>query len=97
MCAGGLLSRDVRPADRTSGELHVTDQRLDGRLSDQAHKKELRDEVGGNGAESRETQEQPAEPLRLTRVLHPLILGQSHLGLLLQRLHVDRVCQTTGI
>ena len=94
---GGLLSRDVGPADRASGKLHVTDQRLDGGLSYQAHEKELRDEAGGNGAQSREAQEQAAEALRLARVLHPLVLGQSHLSLLLQRLHVDRVCQPAGV
>lgn len=94
---GELLSWDIRPADRASGELHVTDQRLDGGLSYQAHEKELRDEAGGNGAQSREAQEQASEALRLARVLHPLILRQSHLGLLLQRLHVDRVCQPAGV
>lgn len=94
---GGLLSRDIRPADRASGELHVTDQRLDGGLSYQAHEKELRDKAGGNGAQGREAQEQASEALRLARVLHPLILRQSHLGLLLQRLHVDRVCQPAGV
>lgn len=94
---GGLLSRDIRPADGASGQLHVTDQRLDGGLSYQAHEKELRDEAGGNGAQSREAQEQAAEALRLARVLHPLVLGQSHLSLLLQRLHVDRVCQPAGV
>lgn len=89
---GGLLSWDIRPADWASGELHVTDQRLDGCLSYQAHEKELRDEAGGNGAQGREAQEQAAEALRLTWILHPLILCQSHLSLLLQRLHMDWVC-----
>lgn len=89
---GGLLSWDIRPADRASGKLHVTDQCLDGGLSYQAHEKELGDEVGGNSAQGREAQEQAAEALGLTRVLHPLVLCQSHLSLLLQRLHVDWVC-----
>jgi len=88
---GGLLSRDIRPTDWASGELHVTDQRLDGCLSYQAHEKELRDEAGGNGAQGGEAQQQTSESLRLTRVLHPLVLRQSHLSLLLQRLHVDWV------
>lgn len=39
----GLLSRDVRPADGAAGELHVSDQRLDGRLPHQPHEEELRD------------------------------------------------------
>lgn len=94
---GGLLSRDIRPADGASGELHVTDQRLDGCLSDQAHEEELRDEVGGNGAQCGEAQEQPPETLRLIQVLHPLVLGQGHLSLLLQRLHVDWVCESAGV
>lgn len=94
---GGLLSWDIRPADWASGELHVTDQRLDGCLSYQAHEKELRDEVGWNSAQGGEAQEQASKALRLTRVLHPLILRQSHLSLLLQRLHVDWVCKTTGV
>lgn len=80
---GELLSWDIGPADRASGELHVTDQRLDGGLSYQAHEKELRDKAGGNGAQGGEAQEQASEALRLARVLHPLILRQSHLGLLL--------------
>lgn len=94
---GGLLSWDIRPADRASGKLHVPDQRLDGGLSYQPHEKELRDEAGGNGAQGREAQQQAAKALRLARVLHPLVLGQSHLSLLLQRLHVDRVCQPAGV
>lgn len=79
-----LLSRDIRPADGASGELHVADQSLDGSLSYQAHEKELRDEVSGDSAQSREAQEQASKALRLTRVLHPLVLCQSHLSLLLQ-------------
>lgn len=90
--SGGLLSWDIRPADGASGELHVTDQRLDGGLSYQAHEEELGDETGRNGAQGREAEEQAAEALRLTRVLHPLVLRQSHLSLLLQRFHVDWVC-----
>lgn len=90
--SGGLLSWDIRPADGASGELHVTDQRLNGCLPYQAHKKELRDEIGGNGAQGREAQKQATEALRLTWILHPLILRQSHLSLLLQRLYVDWIC-----
>lgn len=92
-----LLSRDIRPADGASGELHVTDQRLNGGLSDQAHKEELGDEAGRDGAQGGQAQEQAAKALRLTRILHPLVLRQRHLGLLLQRLHMNRVCQTAGI
>ncbi|TNN77095.1 hypothetical protein EYF80_012733 [Liparis tanakae] len=62
-----------------------------------AHEKELRDEAGGNGAQGGEAQQQAPESLRLTRVLHPLVLRQRHLSLLLQGLHVDRVRQTTGV
>lgn len=92
-----LLSRDIRPADRAPGELHVTDECLDGRLSDQPHEEELGDEAGGDSAECREAEQEAAEALRLAGVLHALVLRQSHLGLLLQGLHVDRVRQATGI
>lgn len=87
-----LLSWDIRPADWVSGELHVTDQRLDGCLSYQACEKKLGDEAGRDGAQGGKAQQQAAEALRLTRVLHPLVLCQSHLSLLLQRLHVNWVC-----
>lgn len=93
----GLLSRDVRPADGAAGELHVSDQRLDGRLPHQPHEEELRDEVGGNGAQGRKAQQQAAEALRLAGVLHALVLSQGHLSLLLQRLNVDRVCESAGV
>lgn len=77
--------------------MHVPDQRLDGRLADQSHEEELRDEVGGDGAQCRETQQQATKALRLAGVLHPLVLGEGHLSLLLQRLHVDRVCESAGV
>ena len=91
------LPRDVRPANGAPRELHVPDEGLDGCLAHQAHKEQLGDEVGGHGPEGRQAEEQTAEALGLTRVLHPLVLHQSHLGLLLQRLYVDGVCQTTRI
>lgn len=69
-----LLPWDIRPADGASGELHVTDKSLDGGLADQAHEEELGDEVGGDGAQGGQAEEQAAEALRLTWVLHPLIL-----------------------
>lgn len=93
----GLLTRDVGPADGASGELHVADERLNGCLAHQTHEEELGDEVGGHRTEGGQAEEQAAEALRLTWVLHPLVFCQSHLGLLLQRLHVDRVCQPTRI
>lgn len=92
LTSGGLLSWDIRPADGASGELHVTDQRLNGCLSYQAHEKELGDEIGGDSTQGWEAQEQAAEALGLTWILHPLVLCQSHLSLLLQRLHVNWVC-----
>lgn len=79
-----LLPRDVRPADGASGELHVTDQRLDGGLPHQAHEEELGDEAGGDSAQRRQAQQQPAKALRLRWVLHALVLRQRHLSLLLQ-------------
>lgn len=93
----GLLSRDVGPADGAPRELHIADERLDGGFAHQPHKEELRDEVGGHGAEGGQAQQQSTEALRLAGVLHALVLGQSHLGLLLQGLHMHRVSEAARI
>lgn len=45
-----LLSRNVGPADGAPGELHVADECLDGRLADQTHEEQLRDEVRWDGS-----------------------------------------------
>lgn len=86
-----LLSRCVRPADGASRELHVPDKRLDWRLAYQPHEEELRDEVGGNGSQGRQSQQESAEALGLTRILYALVLSQGHLCFLLQALDVCRI------
>ncbi len=92
-----LLSRHVWPVDGASRELHVPDKRLNGRLTNQAHEEELRDEVGGNGSQGRQSQQESAEALRLTWILHALVLGQGHLCFLLQALDVRRIWQPTRV
>lgn len=91
------LSWCVGPADRAPWQLHVSDQRLDGRLAHQPHEEELGDEAGWHGTQSRETQQQAAKALRLVGVLQPLVLCQGNLCLFLQGLYMCRVSQTTGI
>lgn len=86
-----LLSGHVWPADGATGELHVPDKRLDRRLANQAHEEELRDEVGGHGSQGGQTEQKPAKALGLTRILHALVLSQSHLNFLLQALDVCRI------
>lgn len=86
-----LLSRHVWPADGASRELHVPDKRLNGRLANQPHEEELRDEAGGNGSQGGQSQQESAEALRLTWILPALVLGQGHLCFLLQALDVRRI------
>lgn len=78
-----LLSGHIRPPDGASGELHVPDERFDGRLAHQPHKEELGDEVGGHGPQGGEAEKKSAKTLGLTRILHALVLGQGYLSFLL--------------
>lgn len=91
------LARAVGPVEGTSRQQHVSDQCLDGRLAHQAHEEELGDEGGGNCTKGREPKQQAPEALGLGRVLGPHILGEGHLRLLLQALHMCWVREATGI
>lgn len=94
---GPSWSRRVGPADGVPRQLHVSDQRLYGGFAHEPHEEELRDEVGRDGAQRRQAQQQTAEALRLVRVVDPLVLRQGHLDFLLQGLDVGGVGQAAGV
>lgn len=87
----------VGPVVAGARQQHVTQQRLDGRLSHQAHKEQLLDDRRGDNAQRGQAQEQAAKAVGLAGVLVPHILLQGTLGLLLDALHVRHVRQTHGI
>ena len=92
-----LLNRHIRPVEWAAAEQHVSDERLDRRLADEAHEEQLLDHLRRDGAQRRQPQKQLAEARGLTGILRPDVLFQRALWLLLDRLHVSDVRDTAGV
>ena len=87
----------TRPLEAVSGDEHVPDEGLDGRLAHQPHEEELLYDGGGDGAEGGEAEQQLAEPGGLVGVLGAAVLLQGALRLLLKLLDHGRRCQSDGV
>ena len=74
-----LLDGHVGPVERAATEQHVTYERVDGRLADQSYEEQLLDDVRGHGAQRRQSQQQLAEPCRLSWILRPDVVLESTL------------------
>lgn len=81
----------VGPVVAGAREQHVAEQRLNGRLADQANEEKLLDHWGGHDAQGGETEEEASKAVGLAGVLIPYVLLQGTLGLLLDALHVGNV------
>ena len=91
------MDRHVGPVEGTPAQQHVPDQGLNWGFTYQADEEELLYDLCRDGPEGRQSQEQLAEASRLVGVLTPDVLLQGALRLLLQRLDVVGICQTTCV
>lgn len=87
----------VGPIEAAAAQQHVSDERLDRRLTNQPHEEELLDHLRRDRSQRRQPQQQFAEPRRLVRVLRPAVLLQGALRLLLEGLDVSDVRKTAGV
>ena len=97
VCVWLSLYRHVRPVKRPAAEQHVSNQSVNRRFTDEPHEEQLFDDLSGDGAQRRQSQQQLAEASRLRRILCPHVLLQRALRLLLQVLDVRRVGQAASI
>lgn len=86
-----LYCGHVGPVVAGAREQHVTEERLNWSLADEAHKKQLFDDWRGDNAQGRQAEEEASKAVRLAGVLVSYILLQSTLRLLLDALHVGDV------